>query len=116
MQSSNLKTLTYVINKDQPADVLFQNILENDTFFSANNFKQIVFFVPFCKNSDEVRHYAKQYRKHYGADKFYLVDINETYKVHKRAQLQHDTPTPTKLLVDDFLENQGYEGQNLVDF
>ena len=107
--------LTYVVNSDQKADILFQNILDNDTFFPPDNYEQVVFFVPFCANSDEVRHHAKRYRAHYGPDKFFLVDIDETYPVHHRAKLQHNVQTPTALLVENFLENREVSAQILVD-
>lgn len=105
----NNQEISCAINCNEPADAAFQNILEFTEPLDADQYKNIVLIIPFCKNSDEIRAKTKLYRAKYGADKVFFMDINETYLVHKKLDLPFGKLAPTLELAKMYLEQQGYE-------
>lgn len=98
---------SYSINSDEPADVLFQDITENDTFFSADNFKQVCYLVPFCDSPDWVRASSKVYRRHYGTDKMTVVDLDETFPAYKSI-MSDGQEYSSEALVSHLLKSWGH--------
>ena len=96
-------------NETLSADVCFHNIAEHRDPIKHKNYNFIVMVVPFTKNSEEIRSQSKPYRNLYGVDKTFIMDVDETYPVHKKMKITHNKVVPTIELAKQYLINQGYK-------
>lgn len=100
--------LSCSINSSTPADIAFQDITQFNERLHPENYKQFVLAVPFCQESAQIRAESKVFRSHYGVDKTYIMDIDETFPVNKKLKLSIKDPIPTLELAKQFFNSQNF--------
>lgn len=109
------KTYTVSIDKDESADILFQNLREFPDL-CHESFSAVVCCVPMCDESFDLRHLAKRHRDHHVRERglpyesFHLMDsADESWQAHKAAGLGLDDVATSIALASFFFKMQGFE-------
>ncbi len=94
----------FTCNPEEQAEIFFQNISEDPRILNLDSFKQVVLVIPYCRNSDEIRLKSKKYRAAYGPHRCLIIDIDETFPIHRKLQ-DKGLEVTTELLAANIMES-----------